>query len=267
MDKPATDWTRLKPLIAEALALDPENRERLLARIAAEDADLAAEARRILTCQADDDFLIPPHIDEDEPKRLIGAQVGAYRVAALCGSGGMGHVYRAVRNDGAYEAVAALKVLRHDLLARPLLRRFAIERQALARLAHPQIARLLDAGSLDDGRPWLLMEWIDGEPIDAYVRRRGLSTRRRIELMVQAARAVQFAHENLVIHRDLKPSNIFADSSGSVRLLDFGVAKLLDEPATAGQTTRSSLTRFLTPGYASPEQLADEPLTTASDVY
>ncbi len=261
------DWTRLKQLAAEAIELDETGREVLLARVAADDPQRAAQLRRLLAASADDAFLTPPHMDDDEPHRLIGLRVGAYRVEALAGVGGMGHVYRAVRADGQYEGLAALKVLRHELLARPLLRRFAIERQALARLAHPNIARLLDAGALDDGRPWLLMEWIDGEPIDAWARRRGLTVRQRVALLVQAARAVQFAHERLVIHRDLKPSNMLVDAQGHVHLLDFGVAKLLDAPPPHGLTTRGSMARFLTPGYASPEQLADEPLSTASDVY
>ncbi|HSR42665.1 MAG TPA: serine/threonine-protein kinase, partial [Longimicrobiales bacterium] len=193
--------------------------------------------------------------------------VGPYRVVDELGRGGMGVVYLAERSDGHFRRRVALKVIPGR--ETPGLRaRMVAERQILASLDHPNIAGLLDGGVTDDGRPFLVMEYVAGLPVDVYCDRMRLSVRERLELFVTIARAVEHAHRNLVVHRDLKPSNILVNSDGEVKLLDFGIAKLLN-PALVGVEAPVTLhdTRLLTPQFASPEQLRGEVLTTASDVY
>jgi serine/threonine-protein kinase len=192
-----------------------------------------------------------------------GMQVGSYVIVGRRGRGGMATVYEAARADGAYEQHVALKVLRRGLDTDDLIRRFRTERQILSSLSHPNIARLLDGGSLSDGRPYLVMELVDGKPITPYADAARLSLRERLQLFLAVADAVRAAHRQLVVHRDIKPSNILVDAQGHVKLLDFGIAKLLD--ADAGHTEAGS--RALTPDYASPEQLRGGPITTSTDVY
>jgi serine/threonine protein kinase len=197
----------------------------------------------------------------------MGERIGSYRIVGELGRGGMGVVYAAERDDGQFRRRVAIKVLRAD--ADPSLEsRVIAERQILASLDHPHIARLLDGGITDDGRPFLVMEQVDGLPIDVYADRMRLTLDERLRLFCTVAEAVQHAHRNLVVHRDLKPSNILVTSRGDVKLLDFGIAKLLNPalgPAGAPHTLGDK--RALTPEYASPEQIRGEPLNTASDVY
>ena len=176
----------------------------------------------------------------------------------------MGDVYLAERDDGAYEEQVAIKVSRTTLGPPELKARFLSERRLMAELRHPNIARLLDAGTLDDERPYFVMELVEGLPIDEHCRQHGLSVRRRLRLMTQVAGAVAHAHRHLVVHRDLKPANIFVDSKGKPLLLDFGIAKDLSEH---GKTPNTHLLMPMTPQYASPEQLTGAPVTTATDVY
>ncbi|MEY2930254.1 MAG: hypothetical protein RL033_1003, partial [Pseudomonadota bacterium] len=198
---------------------------------------------------------------------LEGRQFGPYRVLRVLGRGGMGSVWLAERVDGLFERQVALKIMHAALLDTEQRERFARERQIVGALRHPQIAQLLDAGVASDGQPYLALEYVDGKDIAEHCDAQRLSIRRRVELMVQVLSAVQYAHANLVLHRDLKPSNILVTSGQEVRLLDFGIAKLLSD-GVARETELTALAgRALTPEFASPEQLLGRPLTTASDVY
>jgi tetratricopeptide (TPR) repeat protein len=197
------------------------------------------------------------------------ARVGAYRLVERIGSGGMGDVFKARRDDDVYLAEVAIKIMRADVRDASALRRFKSERQILAALDHRNIARLLDGGTTPAGLPYVVMELIAGEPIDRYCDARSLDTRERVRLFLQVCAAVDFAHQHLVVHRDLKPNNILVTSDGSVKLLDFGVAKLLEiDPLTdePPDETRTQL-RAMTLEYASPEQVSGAKVTTASDVY
>jgi serine/threonine-protein kinase len=207
-----------------------------------------------------------PTGEADEPN--IGGIVGAYRISREIGRGGMGVVYLAERADGQFQQRVSLKMIRRGPETTELSRRFETERQILAALGHPNIAALLDGGVAKDGRPYLVMEYVEGVPIDVYCDRNQLGIERRLKLFCTVARAVQHAHRNLVVHRDLKPSNILVTPEGHVKLLDFGIAKILDPTFMEGGApeTRTGL-RLMTPEYASPEQVRAEPVTTGTDVY
>jgi serine/threonine-protein kinase len=210
-------------------------------------------------------------IDEatPEPENPAGIRIGPYRILAALGVGGMGSVYLAVRDDAEYQQRVAIKVMRGGPLSRELQARFRTERQILARLQHPNIARLQDGGTTSDGTPYLVMEFVDGEPIDAYCDRLELGIVPRLRLFRTVCAAVHAAHQHLIVHRDLKPSNILVNHDGVPKLLDFGIAKLLD-PADSGLHTVAFTQadfRVLTPDHASPEQIRGGVITTASDVY
>ena len=196
----------------------------------------------------------------------IGRQVGPYRIEDVLGSGGMGVVYRAVRASD-FEQQVALKLLRRDVDSKEILERFYAERQILAQLEHPGIARLLDGGTTGDGSPYFAMELVEGQPIDRYCDRRRLDLRERLDLFRQVCAAVHFAHQNLIVHRDLKPSNILVTADGSPRLLDFGIAKILQPELSPYAATTQAGRSPMTPSYASPEQIRRQPITTISDVY
>ncbi len=199
---------------------------------------------------------------------LVGARLGAYRLLELIGRGGMGEVFLAVRDDATFEQRVAVKVLRDAAASREQVARFRTERQILAALTHTNIAHLLDGGSTEDGRPYLVMEYVEGVPIDAYCDHHRLGLGERIELFRQVCSAVDHAHRNLLVHRDIKPGNVLVTDDAVPKLLDFGIAKPLD-PGAFPTTVEATRTRhqLLTPAYASPEQVAGEPITTASDVY
>ncbi|HVR27962.1 MAG TPA: serine/threonine-protein kinase [Thermoanaerobaculia bacterium] len=205
-------------------------------------------------------------LDAPEDGHLENRRLGSYRLLRVLGRGGMGVVYLGERADRQFEKAVAIKLVPWGLETRETARRFALERQVLARLEHPSIARLLDGGVADEGYPYLVMELVDGEAIDVYCRTRALGLRDRIALFLGVCDAVQYAHQNLVIHRDLKPANILVTSEGSVKLLDFGVAKLIEEDA-AGATGGATRFQPRTPAYAAPEQIANRGVSTASDVY
>jgi eukaryotic-like serine/threonine-protein kinase len=195
----------------------------------------------------------------------IGQRLGAWEIVRPVGTGGMGEVFEARRADGSFEGRAAVKLLKRGMDSSPVLRRFAQERQALARLSHPHISRLLDAGASEEGLPYFVLEFVDGQPIDVAVR--GLNLEVRLRLFLQLADAVAHAHRNLLVHRDLKPGNVLVDTEGQVKLLDFGIAKALDPlDGNEGNTTVGGQ-RPYTPNYASPEQVRGEPVSTATDVY
>ena len=195
----------------------------------------------------------------------IGARLGAYRLERRIGRGGMASVYLAQRADGQFDQQVAIKLLRRGLDTDDIVRRFVAERQILSTLSHPNIARVFDGGATRDGLPYLVMEYVDGTPILEWCDEARLPVADRLRLFCQVGRAVQHAHRSLVVHRDLKPSNILVDPHGEVKLLDFGIAKLLAEDAP-GEATRTGM-RAMTPAYASPELVRGDPITTASDVY
>ena len=198
---------------------------------------------------------------------LSSSMVGHYRLLEKIGEGGMGDVYRAERADGLFEHAVAIKVVRTSLPDGDLLRRFLAERQILASMQHPNIVTLLDAGATSAGQPYIVMERVDGAPLNTYCRDRGLSLDARLRLLVQVCRAVQYAHQRAIVHRDLKPANILVTRDGVPKVLDFGIAKLLESSSSEAATKTGILPGPLTPNYASPEQLRGLSVTTACDVY
>ncbi|MEQ9562909.1 MAG: serine/threonine-protein kinase, partial [Woeseiaceae bacterium] len=263
-----SDWNRLQELFAQVVALPAADREAFLAVACGRDAKLKEQLLALL--QADDANAEStgggPLKKLDSPDNaLIGTTVGAWRIVERIGVGGMGSVFLAERSDGTFEQRAALKIVKKGMDTESVIRRFRQERQILARLDHPNIARVLDGGVTDDGRPYFAMEYVNGTPITSYCDERQLDVESRLRLFQQACNAVHAAHRNLIVHRDLKPSNIIVTPEGELKLLDFGIAKILDD-SEEQQLTRTGL-QLHTPAYAAPEQLLDEPVTTATDVY
>src|SRR6476620_7494356 len=253
----AERWQRLSPLLDAMFELDPDTRARSLELLREEDASLAADLESLMELSAErEDFLSQPLV-APSPGMRAGLLIGPYRLERMLGEGGMGQVWLATRADGLYERRVALKLLRPGLADPNLRLRFNRERQILARLAHPYIARLLDAGFSGDNQPFLALEYIEGEPITDYCRAQALPLEARLRLFLQTCDAVSHAHANLIVHRDLKPSNILVTPHDEVRLLDFGIAKLLDNPALAPEHTRTGLRAF-TLHYAAPEQIRGE---------
>jgi eukaryotic-like serine/threonine-protein kinase len=273
-------WQRIETLFAEALEQPADERDRLLERACAGDPALRTSLDRLLRAhERADDFLqrfdtarAAALVDEgmaaDAGESAAGRTIGPYRIVREAGRGGMGVVYLAERDDGQFRKQVALKVVPRGLEPDGhALRRFREERQILASLDHPHIARLLDGGLTEDGLPWFAMEYVEGTRIDRFCDARCLPLEQRLELFVRVCDAVRYAHGKLVVHRDLKPSNILVAEDGTPKLLDFGVAKLLaPEPGGEAPLTRTGV-RPMTPEYASPEQIRGEPVTTASDVY
>ncbi len=274
-------------------ALDPARWE-IAARLFSEVADLRAEERSAYLASATDDSEIrsvveglvladlrrAPVLDATpgqlanaardaggDGSDLHGARVGAWQIIWEIGRGGMGAVYLAERADGAYAKRAAIKVVKRGMDTDEILRRFRRERQILASLEHPNIARLLDGGVTPDGRPFLVMEYVDGERIDRYAETRQLGVDARLGLMIAVSRAAGYAHGRRIVHRDIKPSNVLVTSDGGVRLLDFGIARMLDDDAESRTARTGTGRQLLTPAYASPEQLTGGSVSPASDVY
>jgi eukaryotic-like serine/threonine-protein kinase len=263
-DMHPTTWERLDRVFFGALDVPNDRKSKYLDDACQGDVALRGEVEAMLRAHAAStgelaDVAPPPN---DDP--TVGARIGAYRIAALIGRGGMGEVYRAVRDDSQYEQEVAIKLVRPGRSSVELMRRFRLERQILARLQHPSIATLLDGGVTDRGQPYLVMQYVAGTPITAYAESRRLTIAQRLRLFVAVCDAVQFAHANLVVHRDLKPSNILVTDEGQVRLLDFGIAKLLDGGDSGSETADILL---LTPEHAAPEQFLGGSITTATDVY
>lgn len=272
-------WKRIEPLVDAALGLDREGRTAFLDASCADDTTLRADVERVLeSCRRAGDLLETPAaavfgsiLSPDSPAPVSDGRIGHYRILNEAGHGGMGTVYVAERADDQYRMRVALKLVRAGLARDPqLVARFREERQILATLDHPGIARLLDGGVTPEGLPWLAMEHVDGIPIDRYCDQQRLSIDERLGLFLRVCEAVQYAHRNLIVHRDLKPSNILVTRDDQVKLLDFGIAKLLpltEESGTeTGLRTMTGL-RLLTPEYASPEQVRGDPVSTATDVY
>ncbi len=265
----AERWQRAKPLLEQAIALDLPERSTFLDRMCEGDPELRDEMESLISCheQIGTTFLNTPAANfkavlTDTPPRT-GRKIGAYQLVEEIGHGGMGEVYRAVRADGQYTKDVAIKLVRSGFEGGSLSERFRNERQILASLDHPNIARLLDGGTTEDGVPYLVMDLIHGAPIDQYCDEHSLAVSERLQLFRQICDAVRYAHQRLVIHRDIKPGNILVSDDGVPKLLDFGIAKLLEPSANTGATVAG----VMTPEYASPEQIRGEPITTATDLY
>ncbi|WP_426662329.1 protein kinase domain-containing protein [Rhodanobacter aciditrophus] len=269
--QPTDRYLRAKYIAMSALEVDASGRDAAIARECGDDEALAREVRwMVAAIECSHTATLPLLPGDTVDLSGLDAQAAAplrYRLVRRVGEGGMGVVYLAERVDAGYAQQVALKVLGAAAVRSPmLLERFARERQLLARLEHPGIARLLDGGLFSDGQPFLAMEYVEGERIDEWCDRRGLDLRARIALFLKVCAAVEYAHRNLVIHRDLKPANILVDAQGQPKLLDFGIARLIDAEATEATLTEAGQ-RALTLAYASPEQIEQQPLTTAVDVY
>jgi serine/threonine-protein kinase len=283
-------WQRLRPVLAALLERPRGEREAYLAGLP---SDLAQEAREWLAADDEeasvqlegavaagaaavlaswgDEALVATAVGPAVPTGwgadgLVGAELGAWRLQRLLGRGGMAEVWEAARSDGQFEQTVAIKLLKRGMDSEEIVRRLLRERQILARLDHPAIARLFDGGVAPDGRPYLVLERIEGQPITEWCEDNALDVPARLRLLVACCGAVSAAHRQLVVHRDLKPSNILVTTTGQVKLLDFGIAKLLADDDPLSDATRAEV-RVMTPTYAAPEQILGEPVTTATDVY
>jgi non-specific serine/threonine protein kinase/serine/threonine-protein kinase len=265
------NWTQADRLLQQALERTPTERAAFLDEACAGDANLRRELDSLLAAEAEaGSFLEKPVADHftdalTAAQAAPGQRIGAYQLLREIGRGGMGAVWLAERADEQFEKQVALKLIKRGMDTEEIIRRFRYERQILARLDHPNIARLLDGGTTTDGLPYFVMEYIEGQPLTEYCDANQLNITERLKLFLSVCAAVQYAHQHLVIHRDLKPGNILVTKAGEVKLLDFGIAKLLD-PESAGQSTVAER-RPMTPEYASPEQARGDSVTTASDVY
>jgi len=274
---------QLDRLFQQALTLPVDKRIAYLISVTSDDPTLIDDVKKLLQYHDESeeflgdtisDFLYPlyPILQGDETDTDFtfeaGTFIGNYRIVSLIGKGGMGQVYLAIRDDGVFTKQVALKCLKKGMDSEEILKRFRYERQILATLQHPHIASLLDGGVSDDGRPFFIMEYVNGIPIDKYCNQNKLSVADRLRLFKTVCEAVQYAHQKLIVHRDLKPSNILVTNQGEVKLLDFGIARLLDDenPFFTAPVTRTGF-RLLTPEYAAPEQLKNEQITTATDVF
>ncbi|AKJ31114.1 serine/threonine kinase [Caldimonas brevitalea] len=260
----------MKRMLGEALTLSPSQRRVFVARLAAHNSTLAEDLRSLLDAAAASRTLLDQPaatVDRVENVRRIGQQLGPYRIVALIDRGGMGEVYRAERFDGQYEQQVAIKLLRDSVDREHAVSRFQIERQILASLDHPHLAKIFDGGVTEDGQPYFVMELVNGEPIDLYAQRRRLSIEERLRLFRTVCAVVHHAHGKGVIHRDLKPSNILVTDDGVVKLLDFGIAKRLAPTDHPKRTSTSTAQGILTLAYSSPEQVQGREVGPASDVY
>ncbi len=268
-------WQRIQSLFEEVIDIPPPERASRLAVSCGADTELKQSVESLLVSDGCSGDPLMNAISEaaeslltDQQDRLVGTRIGLYRIMSVLGQGGMSTVYRGERDDPQYRQTVAVKVLHYTALHPRLRNRLQSERHILATLAHPSISRLIDSGELDDGTPYLVMEYVDGEDIDSYCDSRTLFIRERLELFVQVCAAVQFAHRNLVVHRDIKAANILVTGDGIPKLLDFGIAKLL-APENLSHTipvTRLQ-ERILTPENAAPEQVLGRSITTATDIY
>jgi serine/threonine protein kinase/tetratricopeptide (TPR) repeat protein len=280
-------WRQVEEIFQAALDLVPEERVRYVSEVCANDAGLRLDVESLLSQHENAGELLDEPLygatdlgalsaieslaasNDDEEDPMIGRRLGAYRIVREIGRGGMGAVYEAVRADNEFNKRAAIKLVKRGMDTDFILRRFRKERQILAALDHPHIARLLDGGTTDDGLPYFLMEYIEGQPLYSYCDTHQLSIAERLSLFRELCDAVHYAHQKQVVHRDIKPSNVLVTSEGVSKLLDFGIAKLLN-PDLAGDITHdptATAMRLMTPEYASPEQVQGAPTTPTTDVY
>ncbi|MET0657434.1 MAG: serine/threonine-protein kinase, partial [Steroidobacteraceae bacterium] len=256
-------WSQVKEIFAAAIEREPTQRASYVEHACGGDAELRAEVNSLLEAHdTADDFIAEPAaqraglVNERPAKEWIGRRLGPYRIVSEAGRGGMSQVFKAVRDDHQYEQQVAIKLLKPGLETESVLRRFKSERQILARLSHPNIAHLLDGGATEDGEPYLVMEYIEGQPIDVYCDEKQLGVNKRLDLFRTLCSAVHYVHQHLMVHGDLKGGNVLVTDSGVVKLLDFGIAKLLNPtPALGRDEPRATTFLALTPEYASPEQV------------
>jgi serine/threonine protein kinase len=266
-------WQRVEELFLTVADRPAAEREAYLTRVCGGDEELRRELLSLLARDTNEDFIekpiagvaigLSPELGDD----AAGSRIGPYRLTRLVGRGGMGAVYEAVRDDAQFRQQVAIKLIKGGMDSAFVRERFVRERQILASLDHPHIARLFDGGATEDGRPYFVMEFVNGEPITDYCRRRELSLDEKLKLFRDVCSAVQHAHQKLVVHRDLKPSNILVTTDGAPKLLDFGIAKLLTPDPGEATTRTETAIRLMTPDYASPEQVRGSAITTATDVY
>ena len=271
----AEKWKQLKEIVSDVLSLKVSERAEFLDNADLDD-ELRAEVESLIgfdeqtqgfmglsAVAFSQDFFV----EQPDESALIGQQIGIYKIIGELGYGGMGAVNLAERTDGKFEQKVALKLLKREMNTSALRRRFQQERSILASLEHPNIARLLDAGTTDDKIPYLAMEYVEGLPIDEYCNKHQLNLNQRLDLFRDVCSSVNFAHRNLIVHRDLKPSNILVNEEGIPKLLYFGISKILS--VEFEQINASTVTRLgvMTPSYASPEQLQSKSVTTSTDIY
>jgi eukaryotic-like serine/threonine-protein kinase len=282
-------WKQIEEVFSQALEQPASERDRFLDRACQGDEELRREVDSLLANDSPEEPLVeipdsfkadlgplpygrgsegdPMNRDREGADNLTGRRVGAYRLVRLLGHGGMGAVYLGVRDDDQYQKQVAIKLLKRGMDTDFMLTRFRQERQILANLEHPFIARLIDGGATEEGLPYFVMEYVDGVPITKYCQEHRLSITERLRLFRLVCEAVQHAHQNLVVHRDIKPNNILTTKEGIPKLLDFGIAKVLDPGVSSGATMTRGEFRMMTPDYASPEQARGLPISTASDIY
>jgi len=264
------DHVLVEEIFAAALERPPSERPALVSARAGERPDITDEVNELLAAHDRAESFLPSSDKTtlaSVPTTLTASTVGQYRLLEKIGAGGMGDVFRAERADGLFERAVAIKVIRTSVHGADVTRRFLGERQILASLQHPNIVTLLDAGATQAGQPYIVMELVDGAPLNTYCRDRGLTLDARLRLFVHVCRAVQYAHQRAIVHRDLKPANILVTRDGIAKVLDFGIAKLLETSAATAATVTGFFPGPLTPNYASPEQLRGLPVTIACDVY
>jgi serine/threonine protein kinase len=250
VDVSGNNWDRIQEIFFQTADLPVAERTAFLERACDGDAGLRSEVESLLRADAADGSAIAAAIESevtallDDDAPLIGARMGPYRLLKEIGRGGMGSVYLGERDDQHYRKLVAIKVVKRGMDSTEVLARFRHERQILASLEHPYIARLIDGGTTPDDRPFFVMEYVQGQPIDSYCREHALNVESRLRLFLRVCEAVSYAHRSLVVHRDLKPGNIFVSAEGIPKLLDFGVAKLLDPGNDPGLTAEPSSSKF-----------------------
>ncbi len=271
-------WKLVEDLYHPALNCTESGRADFLQQKCNGDESLRTEVESLLYYHSRaDKFIETPALElaagsfatqDADGRGILGKKIGQYKVVEKLGSGGMGEVYRAVRDDDQFQKQVAIKLIRRGYDTAQIVRRFRNERQILASLEHPNIALLLDGGTTDDGLPFFVMELVEGQPIDQYCEVHKLDVAERLKLFRSVCDAVQYAHQNLIVHRDLKPQNILVTAQGVPKLLDFGIGKILtaSQQQPGGEHT-ATLLPIMTPDYASPEQVRNETITTATDVY
>src|SRR6266568_4164769 len=268
-------WQQINDLFQSATERAPEERAAFLDQACHGDEGMCREVESLLASyERAENFIESPAFEvapelltNDRAGALVGELIGHYRVESLIGVGGMGVVYLARRADEQYEKLVAIKLIKRGMDTDSVLRHFRNERQILVSFDHPNIARLFDGGMTESGLPYFVMEYVEGLTVDEYCDRHALSIIERLKLFREVCAAVSYAHRHLVIHRDIKMSNILVTSEGTPKLLDFGIAKILQSETSEGLTITVPEQRTLTPEYASPEQVQGLRITTASDVY